>query len=233
VYRGQFAASRQRRHGRDADDVAATRFIVFAQNHDQVGNRARGERSAGLMSPAGLRIAAALVCLAPFLPMLFEGEEWAASTPFLYFTDHIDAELGRAVTEGRRREFAAFGWEPEDVPDPQAERTWDASRLRWDELGEASHAELVAWYRDLLRLRRDEPQLSDGGTDMEVTFDEGDRWLVMRRGPIVVALHANDRAAAVPVPPGATSLMAFPHHNVATGDGHVSFDGEGVAVLRV
>jgi maltooligosyltrehalose trehalohydrolase len=112
VYRGQYSAFRRRPHGRDADDVPAARFVAYAQNHDQVGNRARGERSAELMSRAGLHVAAAVVCCAPFVPMLFAGEEWGASTPFQYFTDHTDPELGRAVTAGRRREFAASGGEP-------------------------------------------------------------------------------------------------------------------------
>jgi maltooligosyltrehalose trehalohydrolase len=233
VYRGQFSAFRERRHGRDGDDVPATRFVAFAQNHDQVGNRARGERSAALMSPAALRIAAAVVCLAPFVPMLFQGEEWGASTPFLYFTDHTDGDLGRAVTEGRRREFAAFGWEPEDVPDPQAEGTFDASRLRWDELGEAPHAELLAWYCALLGLRREEPRLTDGTAEVELTFDEREGWLAMRRGPIVLVVHTGDGGTAVPIPEGATPLMVFPRHGVGIGDGCASFAGEGVVVLRV
>jgi maltooligosyltrehalose trehalohydrolase len=185
------------------------------------------------MSRAGLHVAAAVVCCAPFVPMLFAGEEWGASTPFQYFTDHTDPELGRAVTAGRRREFAVAGREA-DVPDPQAEGTWLASRLRWQECGEPAAAELLGWYRDLLRLRRDEVGLTDSGGDrVEVTPDEGHRVLVMRRGGIVLALHAGTGPARVAVPAGARAVLAWPPDGVHHGEGEVSFDGEGVAVLRV
>ena len=110
------------------------RFVVATQNHDQVGNRAAGRAPRRALTTEGrLKVAAALLLTSPFVPMLFQGEEWAASTPFQYFTDHDDPELGRAVTEGRRREFAAFGWDPEGVPDPQDPRTFERSKLRWAE----------------------------------------------------------------------------------------------------
>ena len=115
-------------------DVPGWRFIVAAQNHDQVGNRATGERSgASRVRPARVQIAAALLLCAPFVPMLFQGEEWGASSPFQYFTAHEDAELAALVSEGRRKEFAAFGWDPSGIPDPQATETFERSRLRWDE----------------------------------------------------------------------------------------------------
>ncbi|HEY8324886.1 MAG TPA: malto-oligosyltrehalose trehalohydrolase, partial [Ktedonobacterales bacterium] len=120
VYEGRYSVARQRWHGRPTGGLPASRFVVFSQNHDHIGNRKLGERTAALLSPGRLRIAAALVCLAPYIPLLFQGEEWGASAPFLYFTDHQDAALGQAVREGRRREFAAFGWAPERIPDPQA-----------------------------------------------------------------------------------------------------------------
>jgi len=234
VYRGGYSAFRGRAHGRHADDVPATRFVGYAQNHDQVGNRARGERSSALMSRAGLHVAAALVCCAPFVPMLFEGEEWGATTPFLYFTDHTDPELGRAVTEGRRREFAAFGWPPDDIPDPQAEGTWLASRLRWDERHEADHAELLGWYRDLLRLRREDADLTDArGDRLEVTADAEACTLVLRRGAVVLALHAAAGSARTDVPSRAQPVLVWPHGGVRVTDGCAIFDGEGVAVLRV
>ena len=133
VYDGGYSPHRRRRHGRSPAGLPPTRFLGYLQNHDQVGNRATGERSSMLLSTGLLKVAAAIVLLGPFVPMLFQGEEWAASTPFLYFTDHDDPELGEAVSEGRRREFAAFGWSPEQVPDPQAPETFEASVLRWDE----------------------------------------------------------------------------------------------------
>jgi maltooligosyltrehalose trehalohydrolase len=119
------------------------------------------------MSTERLKIGAALVAAAPFVPMFFQGEEWGASTPFLYFTDHQDPELGRAVSHGRRREFASFGWDPEDVPDPQAEETFERSRLDWSELGKPEHAELLEWHRALIALRR-EHRLWQGGTHAEI-----------------------------------------------------------------
>jgi 1,4-alpha-glucan branching enzyme len=112
------------------------------QTHDQIGNRANGERSSHLMSRGHLKIGAALVLTAPFVPLLFQGEEWGASSPFLYFTDHQDSELARAVTEGRRREFAAFGWRSEDVPDPQGRETFERSKLNWREPEEETHNDL-------------------------------------------------------------------------------------------
>ena len=130
VYDGTYSPHRQRVHGRPPAGLTGDQFVVATQNHDQVGNRAAGERLAALMTDGRLRVAAALLLTAPFVPMLFLGEEWAASTPFQYFTDHEDAELGRAVSEGRRREFAAFGWDPSGVPDPQDPATFERSRLR-------------------------------------------------------------------------------------------------------
>ena len=113
--------------------------MVSTQNHDQVGNRAVGERTSALMSDGRLRVAAALLLTSPFVPLLFQGEEWGATTPFQYFTDHTDPELGRAVSEGRRREFAAFGWDPQAVPDPQDPATFERSKLDWtEEIGSAA-----------------------------------------------------------------------------------------------
>ena len=114
------------------------------------------------MSLGRLKIAAALIMTAPFIPMLFQGEEWGASSPFLYFTDHEDPELGRLVTEGRRREFAAFSAHREDVPDPQAPETFERSKLNWNERAKEPHRGLLDWHRRLIRLRREVPALADG-----------------------------------------------------------------------
>jgi maltooligosyltrehalose trehalohydrolase len=119
VYDGRYSRFRDRRHGRPATGLSGHRFFGYLQNHDQIGNRAKGERSSHLISPGRLKIAAGLVLTSPFVPLLFQGEEWGASTPFQYFTDHEDPELGRAVSEGRRSEFSAFAWSAEEVPDPQ------------------------------------------------------------------------------------------------------------------
>jgi maltooligosyltrehalose trehalohydrolase len=201
VYAGDFAPERGRRHGRvPAADIPGWRFLGYLQDHDQIGNRAQGERSSHLLSTERLKIAAALVLTAPFVPMLFMGEEWGASSPFQYFTDHPDPELGKAVSEGRRGEFASFGWKPEDVPDPQDRATFDRSKLRWSELAEGDHAELLAWHRDLIRLRRTTPALTDGRLDqVEVEADEAEGHLVLRRGGAQVAVNLGSAPWSVPV----------------------------------
>ncbi|MBO0692994.1 MAG: malto-oligosyltrehalose trehalohydrolase [Acidimicrobiaceae bacterium] len=193
-----YSAFRRRHHGRPVGSLAGTRFLGYLQNHDQVGNRAFGERSAALMSPGRLRVGAALVLLSPFVPMLFQGEEWAASTPFLYFTDHQDPELGRAIREGRRREFPTEGVGAHQVPDPQDPATHAASVLRWKEIDEPEHREMLAWYRRLIGLRATYPELTDGRLSaVAVDFDEDAGWMRVRRGRIVLACNVGDRHAEV------------------------------------
>jgi maltooligosyltrehalose trehalohydrolase len=200
VYDGIYSAYRQRRHGRPVGDIPGTRWFAYLQNHDQVGNRALGERSSHLMSHELLKVGAALVMTAPYVPMLFQGEEWGATTPFCYFTDHQDPALARAVTEGRRREFASFGWAPEGIPDPQDPETFQMSKLNWAELREPLHQELFEWHKELIRLRRSTPALHDGRRDLvAVDFDEEKRWLVMERGPITVACNFSDQLATIPL----------------------------------
>ena len=200
VHPGGHSPFRQRRHGRSVGGLPGTDFLGYMQDHDQVGNRAQGDRSAALMSVGRLQVAAALVLLGPFVPMLFAGEEWAASTPFLYFTDHQDPELGRLVSEGRRREFASFGWDPTAVPDPQDVTTFERSKLSWDELNDEPHATVLAWHRELIALRARVPGLRSGDRSaVSVEFDEAARWLVMRRAGVIVACNWGDAAADLPV----------------------------------
>lgn len=195
VYDGRFSPFRRRHHGRPVGDLAGSRFLGYLQNHDQVGNRAQGERSSHLLSLGRQKVGAALVLTAPFVPLLFQGEEWGASTPFQYFTDHGDPSLARAVTEGRRHEFAAFGWKPEEIPDPQDPATFLRSKLDWSERDRPPHADLLEWHRRLIRLRRTTPALLDGNrAAARVTYDEAQRWLILERGPIAVACNL----AAVP-----------------------------------
>ena len=196
VYDGRYSAYRDRIHGRPVAGLPAWRFLGYAQDHDQVGNRVNGERLCQLTSTGRAKIAAALVLTSPFVPMLFQGEEWAASTPFPYFTDHEDEELGRLVSAGRRKEFAAFGWRPEDVPDPQNPATFECCRLRWNELKEPEHAEMLDWYKQLIAFRLGTPQLTDGSLgEVEVEYSEEQKWLTMRRGPVLLAVSL----AAAPV----------------------------------
>ena len=183
VYDGTWSPHRRRHYGRPPTGLAGYQFVVCTQNHDQVGNRALGERTSALMSEGRCKVAAALLLTSPFTPLLFQGEEWGASTPFLYFTDHRDARLGQAVSAGRRSEFAAFGWDPGAVPDPQSRATFEASRPDWTELERSPHRDLLDWYRRLLALRRRHPALSDPHPEsIEVVTDEKRGTLVVRRG---------------------------------------------------
>ncbi|HLF39857.1 MAG TPA: DUF3459 domain-containing protein, partial [Acidimicrobiia bacterium] len=233
VYDGRFSPHRGRRHGRPVEGLAGHRFLGFLQNHDQVGNRAAGERSAALMSTGRLKIGAALVLTAPFVPMLFQGEEWAASTPFQYFTDHEDTELGRLVSEGRRREFAAFGWAPEDVPDPQDPATFERSKLDWAELEKEPHATILDWHRRLVDLRRERPELTDGRLDCVATaFDEDERWLVVARSTVTVVANFSDTRRFVPLPDGVGSvILASEPYTRIDGDGRLDIPPEAVAIL--
>ena len=198
VYDGCYSMYRRRSHGRPAVGISGHRFVGCLQNHDQVGNRAMGERTAHLLSPAQLKIGAAFVMTAPFIPMLFQGEEWAALTPFLYFTDHQDPDLGGAVQRGRRNEFASFGWEPDKLPDPQEEETFRRSKLNWDELQHNSHKNILDWQRFLIKLRREVMALSDGRMDRLLThFDESAGWLIMTRGPVLVVCNFAEAAQRI------------------------------------
>ncbi|HEY1920200.1 MAG TPA: malto-oligosyltrehalose trehalohydrolase [Streptosporangiaceae bacterium] len=209
VHDGCYSPHRQRVHGRPPAGLTGDQFVVFTQNHDQVGNRAAGERSSALMSQGRLRIAAALLLTAPFTPMLFHGEEWGAATPFLYFTGHPDAALGRAVSEGRRREFAAFGWDPASVPDPQDPATFQRSKLDWAEPSGERQASLLAWYRELIALRRRLPAVTDPQLEtVRTSYDQEDGWLVIRHGPVVVACNLGAGTWTCPVDPTAELLAA-------------------------
>jgi len=227
VYDGSYSTHRRRRHGRTPVGIPSTRFLGYLQNHDQVGNRAMGERSSSLLSDGLLRVAAALVLLGPAVPMLFQGEEWGASTPFLYFTDHDDPELGKAVTEGRRREFASFGWDPSDVPDPQDPETFRRSKLDWDEVARPPHVGLLDWHRRLIALRRSTPVL---GAEVRVDYDEDGRWLVMTRERLTAACNLGPGAATVPVPSGKVELSSGP--DASFDDDSAVLPPESVIVLR-
>lgn len=161
------------------------RIVCCTQNHDQVGNRAVGERLSQLVDRDRLRLAAALLLCSPFVPLLFMGEEWGAATPFLFFSDHRNPAIARATTVGRIHEFEEFGWRPQDVPDPQDPESLARSRLDWSEPERPAHRELLEWYRRLLRLRREVPELGPDGP-LRVDHDEGAQRLVMTRGPVRV-----------------------------------------------
>ncbi|HTC38073.1 MAG TPA: malto-oligosyltrehalose trehalohydrolase [Steroidobacteraceae bacterium] len=210
VYQGQHSVHRGRRHGRPPANVEPHQLVVSAQNHDQIGNRAQGERLSGLLDAQGLKAVAALTLLSPFVPLLFQGEEWGASTPFLYFTDHQDPELGRLVAEGRSKEFSAFRWQGA-VPNPQELNTFERSKLDWSELSQPGHAELLEWYRRLIRLKKDQPAMPrESRADAvrpRVNFDAAAQWLSFVHNGVLLALNWNDRAQRVPMPGGEWKLV--------------------------
>ncbi|WP_046732616.1 malto-oligosyltrehalose trehalohydrolase [Streptomyces humi] len=208
---GTYSGFRGRHHGRPLDRarVAGHRLLGYTQTHDQVGNRAQGDRLSATLSPGLLACAATLTLTAPFTPMLFMGEEWAAGTPWQFFTDHTDPDLAEAVRRGRRREFAAHGWAEEDVPDPQDPATRRRSCLDWSEPEREPHARVLAWYRRLIALRREQPDLTDPDlADTKVAYDTAARWLAFRRGDVRVAVNLGEEPASIPLGTGRVEVLA-------------------------
>jgi maltooligosyltrehalose trehalohydrolase len=214
---GTFSSFRGCDHGApvDTDAMPTWRLVVCTQNHDQIGNRARGDRlsdpSPGHLDDDQLACAALLNLAGPFTPMLFQGEEWAASTPFQFFTSHPEPELGRATAEGRLKEFERMGWDPSVVPDPQDPETFRRSKLDWSEVATGRHATLLASYRELTALRRALPELTDpafGSVRCEV--DEDSRLFRLHRGGLLVVVNFADTPATVAVEPGRHLLFGTP-----------------------
>ncbi|MFD7813497.1 malto-oligosyltrehalose trehalohydrolase [Streptomyces sp. NPDC059785] len=236
---GTYSSFRGRRHGRPLDRtrVSAHRLLGYSQTHDQIGNRALGDRLAASLSPGLLACAAALTLTGPLTPMLFMGEEWAAGTPWQFFTDHTDRALGEAVSRGRRREFAAHGWAEEDVPDPQDPATRERSCLDWSELEPGPenevHARVLAWYRELIALRRAQADLAnpDFGS-VKVAYDEAARWLALRRGDVRVAVNLGREPAVIPLGlRHARVLAAWEPVETPGTDGLLRLPGESCVVL--
>ena len=208
-----------------------------------MGNRARGERLSQLVSPGKQKIALALVLTAPFTPMLFMGEEWGASTPFLFFTDHEDPAIAEATRKGRRAEFAAFGWRPDEVPDPQSEATFLQSKLRWAEREAAPHRDVLAFTRALAALRRRWPCLRDGAAGSVGAHVDGDALFVERRELLVVVNLGQERALRFPEalvgargsrPAGsAREVLLASEAGVAVKDGGIQMPAESAAVVAL
>jgi maltooligosyltrehalose trehalohydrolase len=229
VYAGQYSRHRKRTVGRYASDLPRSRFIAYSQNHDQVGNRAAGERLCHLVSEGRARMAAALTLLSPMIPMLFQGEEWAASTPFQYFTHLGDAHLRKAVTNGRRREFRAFGWPADAVPDPQAMATFQRSILKWDEVSEDPHTHMLEWYRRLIELRRD--RLLAGNGDVAPTnawYDSARNLLLYSQSDLLVCCNLGTERVDLPEAMGATLLLAS--DDSVLGEGTPALGADSVAI---
>jgi maltooligosyltrehalose trehalohydrolase len=189
-YDDRYSRYRQRHHGRSAASLEGGQFVGCLQNHDQVGNRGAGERIGHLVDAQRAKLGAAVVLLSPFVPLLFQGEEWSATAPFQYFTDFIDPALRENVRKGRRAEFAAFGWAEAGIPDPQDSATFERSKLDWDERKVKRHADMLEWYRALIALRQQEPDFAAGPLDPAgVRFNADAGWLRFRRGRFEVACN--------------------------------------------
>jgi maltooligosyltrehalose trehalohydrolase len=204
IYSGEYSPYRRRRHGSSSREVAARRWVVFAQNHDQVGNRLGGDRLGHLVSLEALKLAAGTMLLSPFIPLLFMGEEYGDPAPFLYFVSHGDPDLIEAVRRGRREEFEAFHW-PGEAPDPQAEKTFAQARLDHGLRQEGEHKALLEFYREALRVRRELTWLTDlGRQNRDVRGYEREKllWVQMsgERGEAVLLAYFGREALAMTLP---------------------------------
>jgi maltooligosyltrehalose trehalohydrolase len=232
VYDGRFSYYRQRRHGRPSVGLSAHRFLGYLQNHDQLGNRARGERSSHLMKLNRLKMGAAIVLMSPFVPMLFQGEEWGATSPFQYFVDFSEEpDLAAAVRKGRTEEFAAFGWKPDEIPDPQSRETFLRSKLNWAERKEEPHASLFRWHQQLVALRRRLPGISDGRMDLvRTSHHEKAKWLVVERDGATLACNFAERRQTLPLRERQYRVLLASDH-AELGEGQIELGPESVAVL--
>ena len=200
-----YSSFRRRRHGRPLDTsektgIPATRLVAYTCTHDQVGNRALGDRPSQNLTGGQLAIKAALVLGLPYTTMLFMGEEYAASTPFQFFSSHPEPELAKATAEGRKAEFAEHGWDADDIPDPQDPQTFTNSKLNWAEVDTGEHARLRRVYRDLIALRRDHPDLADPWLDnLTVDYNERQGWISVSRGRLRIVCNLGAEQVRIPV----------------------------------
>ncbi|MFC5678119.1 malto-oligosyltrehalose trehalohydrolase [Aeromicrobium endophyticum] len=197
---GSWSSFRERSHGRPVDvaSVPGSAFLAYVQNHDQIGNRATGDRISASVSPGLIACGAAIVLLGPYTPMLFMGEEWAASTPWQFFASFPDPELADAVRNGRRKEFGRHGWGESEVPDPMDEATFRRSKLDWSELKHPDHVNILELHKSLIALRREFPELSDPSlADFRVEVADDDSWIVMHRGRFQVRVDFAEGAIDV------------------------------------
>lgn len=242
VHDGGYSTFRERDWGRPVPrDIDGHRFVVFASDHDQVGNRAIGDRPSARLDDHGLAIEAALVLTSAFTPMLFMGEEWGARTPWQFFTDHQEPDLADAIRQGRAREFGGHGWTElyggeVSVPNPQDPATFTASRLDWTELDAPRHQRLLDWYRTLIRLRREEPDLHSGDLRaVRVSFADDGAWLLVSRGTVRVVVVLADRTTTITVDSDVGTSVLASWGDVEplpdTGSG-MALPGRSVTILR-
>jgi maltooligosyltrehalose trehalohydrolase len=233
---GTWSSFRGRTHGRPVDTLRLPghRFLVYLQNHDQIGNRAAGDRISTVVSPGLLGCAAAIVLCGPYTPMIFMGEEWGSRAPWQFFASFPDPDLAQAVRDGRRSEFAEHGWGSAEVPDPISPDTVARSRLRWSELDDPAHRDTLGLYQNLIALRRRYPQLTDPRLDrFAVEVDEDERWLVLRRGSlrVVCNLAAEPREVPIDLPVTEVLLASGAVELPAEDSTRVTLGAESFAVL--
>lgn len=229
---GTYSSFRGRRHGRplDTSAIPATRLLAYTCDHDQVGNRAAGDRPSQNLNFGQLAVKAALALGSPYTAMLFMGEEWGSSSPFQFFTSHPEPELARATAAGRKAEFAEHGWDADDVPDPQDPKTFTRSKLDWTEIFRGNHGRLRDLYQALIALRHNDPDMADPWLEhLAVDYDEDRRWIAMRRGALVIGCNLGPDPVTVPFV-GEVVLawgqpQAFPTATV--------LEGHSFAILRI
>ena len=227
---GTFSSFRGRDHGHPLNpQIPAWRLVTFAQDHDQIGNRATGDRLSETLGFDELAIAAVLTLAGPFTPMLFMGEEWGASTPWQFFTSHPEPELGTATAEGRIREFEKMGWDPAVVPNPQDPETFTRSKLNWSEAETGEHAELLDLYRTLAVVRRTVPELTDPRLELlTATYDDDDRWFRLDRGDVSIVVNLADEPLDIPV----ECEVLFVTKDTAVGGGVVTIPPVAAVIVR-
>lgn len=235
LFDGRHSAFRGRRHGRAPLGVSGHHFLAYIQNHDQVGNRARGERLTHVTTPERCRIAAGLVLMSPYVPMLFQGEEWGATTPFLFFADHRDDPgLARAISAGRKRELESCGWSG-NAPNPCAPVTFQCSKLNWEERALAPHASMLDWYKQLIAVRRTYPELTNGRLDLVRTeCNEAEQWLSIERGGVTIQANFSSHPRRVPMGENRFGRVVLCSGSLppVLEDGHVILPRETFSVLH-
>jgi maltooligosyltrehalose trehalohydrolase len=232
---GRWSQFRQRSHGRPVDtaQLPGWRFLAYLQNHDQVGNRATGDRISATLSPGLLACGAALVLCSPYTPMIFMGEEWGAGTPFQFFSFMPDPELRDATRRGRYAEFSEHGWDDVDVPDPTDEQTFLRSQLDWSEPGTEPHATLLGVYRELIALRKRCPELSDPRLDqLAVDVDIDARTLVLHRGALRVAVNLSAQPVSIALGGQPTQVLLASGETTTTPD-NMRLSAESFAVVAL
>ena len=221
---GTLSTFRGRRHGRpiDTERTPTWRLVVFSDNHDQIGNRAAGDRLSARASEPQLALAAAVTLLSQFTPMIFMGEEWGASTPWQFFTSHPEPELGEIVAKGRLEEFAAMDWDASEVPNPQDPETFSRSKLDWSELGRQPHVGMLDLNRRLIELRRTYPELTDPRfSSVSTRYDNDEQWFLVDRGEISIVVNFGGHPVQVDLQRPVEVLLTAGESRLSEQTGHL------------